>query len=159
MTTIDYASPPRRPAFPVRALAGPSLVVLALAGLLAFAWLQFEISNEQRWLATHPSPPAAPAWRIAEDGATVRDVSVRRALFTVRVQQVYDHKYDDPTGRPPRNARVEYRPAFWLIVAVFGSILAVNVAVLLQRLVKDERADGQHSRVGEVGRGAEPERI
>jgi hypothetical protein len=141
--TVDYASPPtRRPVVPpVRIVAGLLLAVVGVAALLGFAWLQFEVSNEYRWLATNPfRTPYAYAdygvspWRTDGDGATVRDVWVRRTLFVARLQQVYNPEYDDGS-RPPRNHRVEYRPAFWLVVAGFAVAFAANVAIVLRNRV------------------------
>src|SRR5687767_5253740 len=106
--TLDYASPPARRSVlpPVRIVAGLSLPMLGLAGLLGFAWVQFEISNEYRWLATNPFSTTykyadygvSPS-RIADDGQQVRDVWVRRSLFIARLQQVYDPEDGDPRGR------------------------------------------------------------
>ena len=129
MTTIDYAHSPRRPAIPVRVLAGLLLAVVLFGSLLAFAWLQFEISNSYRWLATHPNPPGASAWRPAGN-ATVRDVSERTTFYVASLEQVYDPGNEDATSRPPRNHRVKYRPALWLVAAAVALILAGCVAVM-----------------------------
>jgi hypothetical protein len=141
MGVIDYGATLRRqPVLTAARVAAGVFVLLCLAGLLGFAWLRFDISMERHWLALEPNPGAphpyadcgASAWRVADDGQQVRDVWVRQPLFIARQQQVYDPIDEEVRKGIVRNARVEYRPAFWIVVAVAGLMLAANVAILFK---------------------------
>jgi len=130
--TLDYAAKPRRHPPPIKQIAAGVLVLLCVAIAAGFSWLHFDAAQEQRWIATHPNPPGASAWRTVGD-AKIRDVSVTTPFYVTSLQQVYDPTYDDATSRPPRNKRIEYRPALWAVCASIALMLVADLAVLLVR--------------------------